>query len=70
MRWIEVLAMPAKPKAFQTFWIGSTKVSRCARCGGVMFSREREEEHQGEPCDKARLKPLTDQERDGPGKAA
>lgn len=57
-------------KTYEPFWIGQARVSRCSRCGAVLFHADRQAEHDKEKCPKERLKPLTDEERGGPDAAA
>lgn len=55
-----------KGKTFEGFWLGRSWVSRCSRCGMLCFTVAQEEEHSKEPCTKAKLKPLTEEEKANP----
>ena len=53
-------------KKFEGFWLGKSWVSRCARCGEICFYVGQETEHSKFPCDKLRLKPLSEEETSNP----
>jgi len=57
-----------KPKTYEGFWLGQRQswVSRCSRCGTICFSKEQEEEHNLNDCQKVKLRPLSPEETANP----
>lgn len=53
---------------YEPFWIGTTPVSRCLRCGTICFRDADEVAHGKARCRKAELIPLTKAEKTGPAR--
>lgn len=51
-------------KKYEGFWLGSSWVSRCSRCGHIQFDVSQEQEHTRVDCIKTKLAPISHELKD------